>query len=162
MLQTMSLEYGCSNTYLNRPVCGSNRSCTKQTHKTRTTSGTYVILSIVRSRRSYYKDSFHSLTIIHSENEICLGEMHQNLMDDHRLVCEHQQYLIIRQHSSQRETQSAWVQFPWVTNRPRIVDHRQETAATWNPQTPLQAFQNDSFSAFINARRSDMFFFSEA
>lgn len=29
MLQTMSLEYGCSNTYLNRPVCGSNRSYTK-------------------------------------------------------------------------------------------------------------------------------------
>lgn len=31
MLHTMSLEYGCSSTYLSRPVCGSNRSCRRHT-----------------------------------------------------------------------------------------------------------------------------------
>lgn len=32
ILQTISLEYGCSSTYLNKAVCGSNRSLKKSKH----------------------------------------------------------------------------------------------------------------------------------
>lgn len=43
-----------------------------------------------------------------------------------------ERYLIIGQHSPQWETQSGRVQFPRVTNGPRIINHWQKTAATWN------------------------------